>query len=438
MTCLETTASFVPNTPLFPSHNASMASFPPLDAFAHGGAQGQPSVAMPHLPLCEALEIALLKATQWCVDAQMPLSDTAWILGALIGADDQFSTLTCWWRALGLQKPAQQQIISTLKTVLLQKRSEENPNNQTNPLYRKALNTAGRFALSLIFLDFPPDRETLEAFHPNSKLWLNANYIAHQRQGTHIEWEDWLQAMAYLDLPQWRPLLASVDLAPATLVSAKARVKRTHAPRMLGFFTKELVQFVVTVSLALILLRQGLFEPRLIPSESMLPRLQVEDRIAIEKMSHWVRPYQRGDVLVFYPPQTTLKYDFWSLYLRATGFSGFYPKEANIDVAYIKRLVGLPGDRIEVRPNDGVYINGGRLDEPYVAEVAQSCTKMDEATYQPLWCGVVVVPKDSYFMMGDNRNHSLDSRFWGFLPAGRVIGRAWVRFWPLERFGWVE
>ena len=427
----------MPNTTL-PSHNASMATFPPLDAFQSGG-PSQPSVAMPHLPLCEALEIALLKATQWCVDVGLPLSDTAWILGSLLGADP-FSTLSCWWQQLGLSKPRQIVLANQFKQQLL-------PAYQTG--FQSSLgrwvkllpNWLGRFGLSLLFLDSPSDRDTLESFQPQSKLWLNANYIAHQRQATHIEWEDWLAAMQHLDAPEWRPLFDAVDITSANITKAKAIVKATHLPRMAGFLVKETVQFVITVSLALIILRQGFFEPRLIPSESMLPGLQVEDRIAIEKMSHWVRPYQRGDVLVFYPPEpvTTLKYDPWSLYLRATGFSGFYPKEANIDVAYIKRLIGLPGDTINVKPNDGVYINGERLNEPYTAEVAASCTKMDpNLNYQALFCGEVVVPTGMYFMMGDNRNHSLDSRFWGFLPKDRVIGRAWIRFWPLERFGWVE
>ena len=347
----------MPNTTL-PSHNASMATFPPLDAFQHGGSSLQPSVAMPHLPLCEALEIALLKATQWCVDVGLPLSDTAWILGSLLGADP-FSTLSCWWQQLVLSKPQQVDLANSFKQQLL-------PSFQTGVKasigqWVKLLpNLMGRFSLSLLFLDFPPDRDALESFQPQSKLWLNANYMAHQRQATHIEWEDWLAAMQHIDDPQWRPLFDAVDITAANIAKAKAIVKATHLPRMAGFLVKETVQFVITVSLALIILRQGFFEPRLIPSESMLPGLQVQDRIAIEKMSHWVRPFQRGDILVFYPPEpiTTLKFDPWSLYLRATGFSGFYPKEANIDVAYIKRLVGLPGDTINVKPNDGVYING--------------------------------------------------------------------------------
>lgn len=419
--------------------NASIATFPPLDAFQHGTPTDQPSVAMPHLPLCEALEIALLKATQWCVDHHLPLTDTAWVLGTLLGAEP-FSSLSCWWQHLGLTKPKQLQLQQQFKQQLLSEPLPTSPLAIVGGWLKRSPNMAKRFGLSLLFLDFPPDRHLLEGFQPHSKLWLNANYSANQRQSTVIEWEDWLNALQQLAHPEWQPLLAQVDLSPQTVQQASAIVKATHGVRLVGFLTKEIIQFVVTVSLALIILRQGFFEPRLIPSESMLPGLQVEDRIAIEKLSHWVRPYQRGDILVFYPPEpvTTLKYDLWSLYLRGTGFSGFYPKEANIDVAYIKRLIALPGDTINVKPNDGVYINGEKLNEPYTAEVAYSCTKMNPNTFQPVLCGELIVPKGYYFMMGDNRNHSLDSRFWGLLPQDRVIGRAWMRFWPLERFGWVE
>jgi signal peptidase I len=180
--------------------------------------------------------------------------------------------------------------------------------------------------------------------------------------------------------------------------------------------------------------RQGLGEPRLIPSESMVPTLQVDDRVLVEKPSQWFRSYQRGDILVFYPPQTELKNDPWSLFLRWTGFSGLYPKEANVDVAYIKRLIGLPGERLEVKFGQGVFINGHRLAEPYVADVPYSCTRELPTTQ----CGALTIPPNHYFVMGDNRNGSLDSRYWGFLPKERVIGRAWARVWPLDRFDWLD
>jgi signal peptidase I len=194
------------------------------------------------------------------------------------------------------------------------------------------------------------------------------------------------------------------------------------------FFVREVVEVAAVVLFFLVLIREGVGEPRLIPSESMVPTLQVDDRILIEKITRWWRPYERGDILVFYPPGTTLKQDPLSWLLRATGFSGYlFKKEDGIDVAYIKRLVGLPGDRVDVRPGVGVYVNGKLLQEPYVNELAQTCTLMEP---NPV-CGPVTVPPDHYYMLGDNRNQSMDSRYWGFASVDRVVGRAVFRIWPV-------
>src|SRR5699024_1297078 len=136
----------------------------------------------------------------------------------------------------------------------------------------------------------------------------------------------------------------------------------------------------------LILIKSFVGELRLIPSESMVPGLQVADRLVIERVTRWTRPYHRGDILVFYPPMTQLKNDHVSLFLRLTGFSGLmYKKEDNIDVAYIKRLIGLPGDTVNVKPGVGVFVNGKKLDETYVNEVADTCTLMRPEPY----CGSV-------------------------------------------------
>ncbi|MBY0405271.1 MAG: signal peptidase I [Cyanobacteria bacterium] len=206
------------------------------------------------------------------------------------------------------------------------------------------------------------------------------------------------------------------------------------------FFFRETLEVVVVVLVFLVIIKEGFGELRLIPSESMVPMLQVEDRVLIEKVTHWDIPgvhreYQRGDILVFYPPETILNNDPWSIFLRATGFSGLiFKKDDKIDVAYIKRLIGLPGDEIRVLPNLGVEVNGRLLDEPYQNELPTSCTMMQPTQI----CDSVIVPPNSYYMMGDNRNHSADSRFWGFASQDRVIGRAVFRVWPLDRFGALE
>lgn len=231
-----------------------------------------------------------------------------------------------------------------------------------------------------------------------------------------------------------RHIFRQFDLTEEKLKGAQAEYLQKKAWFTSLFLVREVVEIVFVVLFFLIIIKEGLGELRLIPSESMYPLLQINDRIVIEKVTRWWRPYRRGDIIVFYPPSTVLNQDPWSVFLRLTGFSSIlYKKESNVDVAYIKRLIGLPGDKILVKPNEGVFVNGRLLKEPYVAEIATSCTIAYD--YLDPTCGPITVPKGQYFFMGDNRNHSLDSRFWGTEPINRVIGRAVFRIWPLNRVG---
>ena len=160
--------------------------------------------------------------------------------------------------------------------------------------------------------------------------------------------------------------------------------------------------FVLALAIAF-LLRTFIVEPRFIPSGSMEPTLQVGDRILVDKISQYWQEPQRGDILIFYPPKS--------------------PAIDDTSKAYIKRLIGLEGDRIAVR--DGkVYRNGEALNESYIAEAPNYRMRP------------VTVPKGHYWMMGDNRNHSNDSHIWGFLPKENLIGKATIRFFPLgDRLG---
>ena len=258
------------------------------------------------------------------------------------------------------------------------------------------------------------------------------------------------------------------------LLGAVETVERGKTPRMFLFIGRELGEVIVFVLFFLIIIRGLIGELRLIPSASMKPGLIEGDRIVLERVTRWVRPYQRGDIMVFYPPMTILHKDPISLLLRYTGFSGLiFNKDSNIDVAYIKRLIARPGDEVEVRPFDGVYVNGQKLDEPYVAEKADTCTLVKEPRAEgndaidleegkgafvngvqvgpagyikdvPMdtygdsrmeYCGPIKVPAGYYFFMGDNRNNSVDSRFWGFASENRLIGRAVYRIFPPGRIG---
>ena len=188
---------------------------------------------------------------------------------------------------------------------------------------------------------------------------------------------------------------------------------------------KETVETAVFVIVMVILIRFFIGEIRWIPSGSMKPTLIEGDRIFLERITTFFSEPKRGDVLVFYPPMENLSLKPMAVFKRLTGF-------LCKDVAYIKRVVGMPGDKILIKEDDdgayGVYVNGGKLNEPYI---------MDAYDYIPctpnMYCGPFVVPKGNYFMMGDNRGNSQDSRFWGFLPEDRVIGRAVFLFWPFTR-----
>jgi signal peptidase I len=104
-----------------------------------------------------------------------------------------------------------------------------------------------------------------------------------------------------------------------------------------------------------------------------------------------------------------------------------YPRDVSKD--YIKRVIGLPNETVEVREGS-VYVNGTLLDEPYLQGVQTVCRPEDTCSRGP-----VKVPPDAVFVMGDNRPNSSDSREWEPLPLDRVIGKAWVSYWPIERWG---
>ncbi len=187
-------------------------------------------------------------------------------------------------------------------------------------------------------------------------------------------------------------------------------------------FILETIETIAFVIVAVVLIRFFIGEIRWIPSGSMHPTLMEGDRIFVERVSRFYKTPERGDIMIFYPPFVELDNSFGGVFRRLTGF---FCK----DIAYIKRVVGMPGDKLEVKSNsDGshtVYINDKPLDEPYI-QSPYDYIKCSEKMY----CGPFVIPEGHYFMMGDNRGNSQDSRFWGFLPEDRFIGKAVFLFWP--------
>jgi signal peptidase I len=166
---------------------------------------------------------------------------------------------------------------------------------------------------------------------------------------------------------------------------------------------KSIVREVVeTVGLSVLLafgIRTFVAEARYIPSGSMLPTLEINDRLVIDKVSYDFSDPHRGDIVVFHPPES------------------LHQKEA-----FIKRVIGLPGETVEVKQGQ-VLIDGQPIEESYI-----------EAPPDYHW-GPETVPGDSYLLLGDNRNNSFDGHYWGFVSKDRIIGRAAIRFWPLDRIG---
>jgi signal peptidase I len=183
-----------------------------------------------------------------------------------------------------------------------------------------------------------------------------------------------------------------------------------------------LESFLIAVILALFV-RTWVFQAFKIPSGSMEPNLQIGDHLIVNKMEFAPtaraierallphRDVRRGDVIVFK-----------------------YPEDPERD--FIKRVIGLPGDRIELR-RKRVYVNGERLDEPYASYLEEPPPLPEEMASDDLPAsgdpresyGPVTVPPNHYFVMGDNRDNSQDSRYWGFMPAAYVKGKALVIYW---------
>jgi signal peptidase I len=196
--------------------------------------------------------------------------------------------------------------------------------------------------------------------------------------------------------------------SPGVAPSEKARRKST---------VREYAETLAVAVLLALFIRTFVVQAFKIPSGSMIPTLKIGDHILVNKFLYGVRiPYfdlvwvpfsrpQRGDIIVFK-----------------------YPKDEEKD--FIKRVIGLPGDTVQMKDKE-VYVNGQRLEESYAIhqEENEPFARMipEKDNYGP-----VSVPADSYFVMGDNRDQSLDSRFWGFVHFNKIKGKAFVIYWSWD------
>jgi signal peptidase I len=169
---------------------------------------------------------------------------------------------------------------------------------------------------------------------------------------------------------------------------------------------RQVIEWVVLLGAALVIalvVKTFLFQAFYIPSESMVPTLKVHDRVLVNKLSYRMHPVHRGDIVVFTKPKREL---------------------SNIK-DLVKRVIALPNETVEGR--DGhVYVDGRVLDEPYLPKGIQT------RTFKPQ-----KVPANAVWVMGDNRQFSEDSIVFGPILKSSIVGRVFVRIWPLNRLGFL-
>jgi len=199
---------------------------------------------------------------------------------------------------------------------------------------------------------------------------------------------------------------------PSVVVSSPdCQIEKKPSDNLLLLLVKKLVNFVLdfleTIVVALsifVVIYLFIMQPHEIKGNSMEPNFSNNEYILTDKISYRLHMPARGDVVIFKAP-------------------------VNPDVDYIKRVIGLPGDRVKIQ-NGAVYVNGEKLTEEYLRD----STQLFPGSY--LSEGVeITVPPGKLFLLGDNRPHSSDSRAFGPVPIDAVIGRAFFRYWPINKLG---
>ena len=161
---------------------------------------------------------------------------------------------------------------------------------------------------------------------------------------------------------------------------------------------REIIEAVVIALVITFIIRGFIVDIFRIPSPSMVPTIEVGDRVVVTRFSYWFDGPARGDVVVFK-----------------------YPNNEKVD--YIKRVIGLPGETVAFM-NNTLYINGDPMEEDYLPEGTITND-----------FGPIEVPENSYFMCGDNRQNSSDSRSWGFVDKDLIIGKGQLIYWPIGHMG---
>ncbi|HTC86266.1 MAG TPA: signal peptidase I [Candidatus Acidoferrum sp.] len=172
----------------------------------------------------------------------------------------------------------------------------------------------------------------------------------------------------------------------------------------------EVVETLVLTLVIFLVIQNFVAQPYRVQQQSMERTLEPDQYVLVDKLTPHFGPYNRGDIVVFKPPPQWV--------------------QQQDDTPFIKRVVGIGGDTVEIKDDGFVYVNGTKLSEPYLYSEggqAQPTTPNGQSVWH--------VPDGELFVMGDHREASADSRSFGTVPVGSVIGRAWLRYWPFNTFG---
>ncbi|MGQ9778906.1 MAG: signal peptidase I [Bacillota bacterium] len=182
------------------------------------------------------------------------------------------------------------------------------------------------------------------------------------------------------------------------------KVRRQESKRKSLF--RDFLEVVIPAFLIFLVVRTFFFEARWVPSPSMVPTLQERDFFLENKLVYRFRAPRRGEIVVFHPPQRAL------------------PPGTTRSEDFVKRIIGLPGETVRI--SDGkVYIKPKEGPEFLLAEPYIDPDRRDYGDFGPF-----IVGRDEYFVLGDNRRQSRDSRYWGCVPRRNISGKAFWRFWP--------
>ena len=179
--------------------------------------------------------------------------------------------------------------------------------------------------------------------------------------------------------------------------------------RVVGGFFLDIIESVVIALSVFLIVYLFIMQPHQVNGKSMFPTYEHGEYLLTDKISYKLGVPERGDVVVFHAPEASQ-----------------CPEGTGCD--FIKRVIGVPGDTVLVA-DDHIYVNGTLLEESYIAPEVPTMAGAYTRN------GPVTIPSGEYFVAGDNRPHSSDSRVWGPVPLDKIVGKVFFRYWPPQRMG---